>query len=196
MLRSLMASLAAATLLSAAGAAHSAVLIYTAHMDGAAEVPPNASPAFGFTTVTVDDDLDTLQVDISYSGLTGGPPGAAHIHCCTPPGTNVNVAVGFPGFPVTTSGVYSHLFNLTDPLIYTASFLNDFGGGTAAGAEAALLDGFANGTAYSNIHNMTFPGGEIRGQLAVIPEAGTWALMILGFGAVGLALRRRRFAFA
>ena len=83
-----------------------------------------------------------------------------------------------------------------DPLIYTASFLTNFGGGTAAGAEAALLEGFAAGTAYSNIHNEVFPGGEIRGQLAVIPEAGTWALMILGFGAVGMALRRRRFAFA
>jgi hypothetical protein len=191
-----MASLAAATLLSAAGAAQSAVLIYTAHMDGATEVPPNASPASGFTTVTVDDSLNTMQVDITYSGLTGGPPAAAHIHCCSAPGTNVNVAVGFPGFPVTTTGAYSHVFDLLDLSIYSAGFLNNFGGGTAAGAEAALLEGFAAGTAYSNIHNMTFPGGEIRGQLAAVPEIGTWALMILGFGGIGLTLRRRRPAFA
>jgi hypothetical protein len=183
---------AAAALLCSAGAAQSAILVYTANMNGATEVPPNLSTAFGFTTVTVDNVLNTMQVDITYSGLTGGPPAAAHIHCCSAPGTNVGVAVGFPNFPVTTSGAFSQLFNLLDSSIYTAGFLNNFGGGTAAGAEAALLGGFAAGTAYSNIHNAVFPGGEIRGQLQAIPEPGAWALMILGFGAVGATLRRRR----
>jgi hypothetical protein len=32
---------------------------------------------------------------------------------------------------------------------------------------------------------------EVSGDLAVIPEPSTWALMIVGFGAVGAALRRR-----
>ena len=196
MLRSLIAPLAAAALLSVAGTAQSAIFVFTANMDGATEVPPNLSQASGFTTVTVDDTADTMQVDITYNDLTGGPPGAAHIHCCIAPGSNIGVAVGFPNFPITTSGVYNHLFDLTDASIYTLSFLNNFGGGTAAGAQAALFNGFVDGQAYSNIHNGEFPGGEIRGQLAAVPEAGTWALMILGFGAVGLALRRRRPAFA
>jgi hypothetical protein len=196
MLRSLIASLAGAALLSVAGAAQSAILIYTADMNGATEVPSNASTAFGFTELMVDTTADTLQVDITYSGLTGGPPAAAHIHCCAPPGTNVGVAVGFPGFPATTSGAYSHLFNLLDASIYTSTFLSGFGGGTAAGAEAALLKGFVEGQAYSNIHNAVFPGGEIRGQLHVVPEPTTWTLMILGFGLAGAAMRRRRPALA
>ena len=78
MLRSLIASLAGAALLSVAGAAQSAILIYTADMNGATEVPSNASTAFGFTELMVDTTADTLQVDITYSGLTGGPPAAAH----------------------------------------------------------------------------------------------------------------------
>lgn len=192
MFRSLVASLAGAALLSIAGAAQSAIFVFAADMNGATEVPSNLSTASGFTHVTVDDTANTLQLDITYSSLTGGPPAAAHIHCCSAPGTNVGVAVGFPGFPTTTSGTYSHLFDLLDSTIYTSTFLSGFGGGTAAGAEAALLKGFVDGTAYSNIHNATFPGGEIRGQLHAIPEPATWTLMILGFGLAGAAMRRRR----
>lgn len=197
MLRSLIASCAAAAaLLCTANAAQSSILVFTANMNGATEVPPNASTAFGVTNVVVDDVLNTMQVDLTWVGLTGGNPAAAHIHCCTAPGTNIGVAIGFPSFPATTSGSYSHLFNLLDSSIYTSSFLTTFGGGTAAGAEAALLGGFGAGTAYSNIHNATFPGGEIRGQLHPVPEPATWALMILGFGLAGATLRRRRAAFA
>ena len=36
--------------------------------------------------------------------------------------------------------------------------------------EVGLDSGLDAGTAYSNIHNATFPGGEIRGNLAAVPE--------------------------
>jgi hypothetical protein len=32
----------------------------------------------------------------------------------------------------------------------------------------------------------------IGGVAAAVPEPGTWALMLLGFGAVGVSMRRRR----
>jgi hypothetical protein len=193
MLRAFIASLVGVALLSAAGAAQSTVSIYTTQMSGANEVPPNSSTATGFTQVTVDDVANSLAVNLNFTGLTGGPAAAAHIHCCTPVGTNVGVAVAFTGFPAATSGTYSQTFNLLDPTIYTPTFLSTFGGGTAAGAETALLAGLAGGMAYSNIHNAVFPGGEIQGFLAAsIPEPATWALMIAGFGLLGTALRRRR----
>ena len=150
---------------------------YTAIMNGTSEVPPNASPATGFASLSLDGD--SLAIHIEYAGLIGGNPSAAHIHCCAPPGTNAPVWVPFANFPTTTSGTY-------DITIDLSTFA--FSGG---GSEAALIAGLNAGTAYTNIHNATFPGGEIRGQLAATPEPGT--LLLLGTGAAGMiSLIRRR----
>jgi hypothetical protein len=193
MLRSAIAAAAAAAFLAGAGAAHAHIFTFDTFLAGTEEVPANASPATGFTLVTLDDVADTLTVDETWTGLIGGNASAAHIHCCTPHGTNIGVAVPFVGFPALPNGIYTHTFNLMSAATYTASFLNNFGGGTAGGAEDALINGLMAGKAYSNIHNPTFPGGEIRGFLSLTPEPATWASMLLGFGLAGAAIRRRAF---
>jgi hypothetical protein len=178
-------------LLLVSGAAHAA-FIYEGVMTGANEVPANGSAATGFTSVLIDDNLMTVHVD--WSGLTGGLAAAAHIHCCTPLGSNVGVAVGFAGFPAAASGVFEKSFDLLDAAIYTSGFLNGFGGGTAAGARAALLAGLDAGTAYSNIHNAQFPGGEIRATLRKVDEPAVAWLLMAGCGAFVVMRRRTRSA--
>ena len=143
-------------------------LLFLANLDGPQE--PSASTATGFGTVSLNDLLDTITVDLSWTGLIGGPASAAHIHCCAPPGTNAGVLFPFAGVPAATSGsIPEQTFAIT-PL-------------EVAELEAGLM--------YMNIHNTTFPGGEIRGQLlAPTPEPASIGFIVPGLACLAFALRR------
>jgi len=173
--------------------ASAAITVYGANLTGAQEVPSNPSPGTGFAEITVDDVLATMRVEVVFSGLIG-TTSASHIHCCAPAGTNIIVATELPlftGFPTgVTSGTYDHTFDMTQASSYNPAFVTAHGG-TISDAFAALVNGMATSTAYLNIHTNLSPGGEIRGQLAAIPEPSTWAMMLFGFAVIGMAIRRR-----
>ena len=173
---STLAAAAAASLALAALPAAASLVSFSTHLDGASEAPPNGSTAFGDALVTLDDAAFTVAVHVAFSGLTGGPATAAHIHCCTaaPFTGTIGVFQGFPGFPPATSGTYDNVFTLTSARFTT------------------LFTGIEQGRAYVNIHDATFPGGEIRGFL--IPEPGTLALVLAGLGLAGATARHRRGA--
>lgn len=166
---------------------------YQGFLDGLQERPnPNASPATGFVTLTLTGTI--LTVDLNWTGLVGGPATAGHIHCCTTPANAIGVAVGFPNLAPATSGVFLQDFNLLDPTVYNAAFLTA-NGGTAAGASAALIAGLDAGLAYVNVHNDTFRGGEIRANLAAVPEPASVGLCAAGLaGLIAVARRRRKNA--
>jgi hypothetical protein len=199
MSRPLFASLAAVAALTLAGSAHAAVLVYQTDLSGPAESPPNASPGTGFATVTIDDAGHQMRVQVNFSGLLS-PTTASHIHCCTAAAGTGTAGVAtqvptFAGFPLgVTSGTYDQTFDTLLAGTYNPAFVT--ANVTVAGAEAALFGGLAAGTTYVNIHTNLFPNGEIRGFLSAIPEPGTWALMLLGFGLAGAALRHRKVAVA
>ena len=150
--------------------AEASIILYNVTLSGAQSVPANASTASGSATVTVDDVLDTVAVNLTFTGLTGGNASAAHIHCCVATNANGPVVIPFTGFPAATSGTYSNVFT---------------------GVSAANIAGIEAGLAYINIHNAVFPGGEIRGDILARAAPEPSSLSLLGLAALALLGARR-----
>jgi hypothetical protein len=188
-----------AALLLSPQVSNAATMTFSAVLSGANEVPPNSSSATGLATLLLDPIAQTLQIIVTFSGLSS-PDRAAHIHCCAPLGTNAGVATvipAFPGFPLgVTSGTYSSpIFDLGDSSFYNPAFIALQPGPEPAKliqAEAALITGILTGQTYFNIHTDNFPGGEIRGQLSAVPLPG--ALVLFGSALLGFQLIRKKFA--
>jgi hypothetical protein len=119
------------------------------------------SPGTGSAEMTLDDATNLFSWDITWQNLSG-PVFAAHFHGPALPNQNAGVQV--PIGPVS-------------PAIGNAVL--------DAGQAANLLAGLW----YINVHTALNPGGEIRGQVGVVPEPGTLAL--LGIGLFGMVLARR-----
>jgi hypothetical protein len=139
-LRSTLAALACAAIVTSVGPARAAMVNLKAELNGAAEVPPNPSTAKGSMTAAFDTTTKKLTWKGTYSGLSG-PATAAHLHAGEP-GKNGGVAV---------------------PLFAGAAAKSPFEG------EATLTDAQASdllaGKLYANIHTEANKAGEIRGQL-------------------------------
>ncbi len=133
----ILAALAVAAL--AAGTAQAEVLSFMAHLDGAAETPPNNSNGMGMAMVKLDTATKMLDWTVDYSGLSG-PATMAHFHGPAPVGKAAGVAVAFKG-DVSSPAKGSAL--LTDAQI--------------ADLEAGMW--------YVNVHTAAHPAGEIRGQV-------------------------------
>jgi hypothetical protein len=166
-------------------------------LNGAQQVPPVATPATGSSSLFYNQATGAFTVTLTFANLTGttvgvGPGNApAHIHLA-PPGVNGPIVIPLVGTPIgVTSAGYSNTFTFGDLL----------GFGVPAGDVAALqtqlnaLVGAPVGTVanlYANVHTTLFPNGEIRGNMAVVPEPSTYALVAAGAAGLGLVARRRR----
>jgi hypothetical protein len=109
------------------------------------EVPTNPSTATGTLTGRYNKDSNTLSYTVTWTGLTGGNATAGHFHGPADPGVAAGVVVPFTGLASAAAGTFTGSTTLTDA------------------QETDLL----NGLWYFNIHNATYPGGEIRGQVVL-----------------------------
>jgi len=188
-----LATCAASLMLLVAAPISAAPVSFFTLFSGLNENPPVASPGYGFALVTMDIEAHTMHIRAEFDDLLGNTV-AAHIHCCAAPPANVGVATqtpSFAGFPLgVSSGTYDHLYDMTLASSFSAAFLNN-NGGTPASAELALFNGMSAGRSYFNIHTNLFPGGEIRGQLELVPEPASALLALAGLGLVASGRRRR-----
>lgn len=142
---------------------------FQAFLTGLGETPPNASPGTGIGTVVLNAAQTQITVDESWSGLTA-PATASHIHGPGGAGTNAPVLFPLSGVPAATAGsVPEQSFAITPTQV------------------GYLFAGYL----YLNVHTATFPGGEIRGQLQLVPEPAAGMLMLLGIGVAAWRWRQR-----
>jgi hypothetical protein len=191
-MRKLSAAIVVAVAGTLAGPSQAAIMRWDATLSGSQEIPANISTATGSGWVQFDDSTNELSLYVQWQDLTG-PGVQAHIHCCvaSPPG-NVGVALDLwlptdPARPDTGTYKADYDLDLVNP--FRAAFVGS--SGTALTAMQALIGAMdaGGGRAYYNIHTARFPGGEIRGNLAV-PEPATLSLLI---GGLGLLVAGRRF---
>jgi hypothetical protein len=187
-----------------APSARATVFTYEIFLSGPSENPPNSSPGTGNATVRYDDVAHTLDLQISFSGLTS-PTTVSHFHAVTATSgrgdeqdaalvENVGVATSvptLPGFPAgVTSGTYDNVLDLTDPASWNPDFVMAQGG--VAQAEAAFAAALDTGRTYWNVHTDAFPLGEIRGFPEPVPAPGVAGLLALGLSAFVARARDRR----
>ncbi len=99
---------------------------------------------------------------------------------------------------ITVSRVGGGLFNLSSFDYFTTGTLVATGG---LSTLTLMGTGTSNGTGFSKVNSVTFSStgytyngldNLVLSATSAVPEPATWALMILGFGAVGGAMRRRQ----
>jgi hypothetical protein len=134
---------------------------FKTRLSGFQEVPAISTTGTGSLKITVNGAGTQLSYTLTYSNLKGGAAGAAHIHLGQS-GVSGGIAAFLcggskPACP-GTGGTISGTIVAADVQAIAAQ-------GLAAGDLGALLKAMRAGVTYANVHNATFGGGEIRGQI-------------------------------
>jgi hypothetical protein len=147
---------------------------FVATLDGAQEVPANASPARGKMNVTLDTATSTLGFRLVNDAFsTAVTASALHFHkgaVGVSGGIVVNLDTGYGG-----------------PTLW---------GGTTRVLLAAEITDLRAGLWYVNVHTTQFPAGEIRGQILAATLPTTFGTGCAGSNAKTPAITARSFPCA
>jgi hypothetical protein len=138
-------------------------LIWVAASALAPVLAPNASNAHGTFQATLSSDGKTLNYTLTWTQF-GSSVLFAHIHFAMR-GVNGGIMAflcGGGGKPGCAGGTAAGTITMADIVAVPAQEIavNDF---------IDFLRAIQAGDAYVNIHTTNFPGGEIRGQIKVLP---------------------------
>ena len=152
---------------------------FITYLSGINEVPPNASPNWGDGTFTLTgNELQYGLFHLYTHGL------GADIHGPAPAGSLAPVLFNLS--PTGYIGPYVETNGNLDPGGWTFS-----GNVTLTPSQIADLNA---GLLYINLRTPDFPDGELRGQITLVPEPSTWALLVSGGFLFWLCGRKKRMA--
>jgi hypothetical protein len=145
-------------------------------LDGAQEVPAVATTGKGLGFFMLSQHMDRLSFNVVFDGLTG-PVTATHLH---------------GGLMGVGGGVMKDLGPYLSGNMISGQF----------DTLSSLLSGLLHDSIYINIHTAAHPGGEIRGQLMMMPYMHYDAMMngaqevpAVATSAVGVGVFRMNYTF-
>ena len=135
---------------------------FRARLDGGHETPSISTGATGEFRATLNAAGDELSYEVTYSGLEGGNTLFAHVHL-----GQTGVAGGVMFFLCGGGGkpACPNVEGTVTGTVNAANVIGPGGQGISAGQFDEVIRAMRRGISYANVHTVTFPSGEIRGQV-------------------------------
>jgi len=142
------------------------------------EVPSISSTARGSFHAVIAEDESSIAWTLSYSDLEAvvqqahihlgqrGVNGGITVFFCTNLGNGPAGTQACPASPATITGTITAA-DVSPNIPATAAARNQ---GLGTGELAELIRAIRSGNTYANVHSVTFPGGETRGQIKTVDE--------------------------
>jgi hypothetical protein len=143
---------------------------FGARLRGYEEVPSISTPGHGFLLLTLNEAETQLDFSLVYFNLESTVT-QSHIHVGQ---TSVNGGIVLffctnlappAGVPAPQACPNAPGLNFVVGSLTALNVVTQSGQGIAAGEFSEVVRAIKAGVTYGNVHSVTFPGGEIRGQI-------------------------------